>query len=146
MRANKAEEEISLMPAAGRAAAGVLRPVLSGERACWGPKHLTGQAANRARTRTGTETETETLSELPGCGSELLFLSAFIIESRNDKCFWPWPATTTYRGEPGAYTASRDVKIRASMLILTKKDLGWAEPFCHRQGHWANVSGLWVRL
>lgn len=48
----------------------------------------------------GRGTETETLSELPGCGSELLFLCAFVIESRNDKGFWPSPATTTYMGEP----------------------------------------------
>lgn len=64
--------------------------VLSGQRACRGLKHVTGRAANRARTWTGTETETaqwhgtlETLSVLLGCGPELLFLCVFVIESRN---------------------------------------------------------------
>lgn len=62
--------------------------MLSGQRACRGLKHVTGRAANRARTWTGTETAQrpgtlETLSMLPGCGPELLSLCVFVIESRN---------------------------------------------------------------
>lgn len=43
-------------PWPGHTAAGVLRAVLSGQRACRGPSHVTGRAAERAGTWTGTET------------------------------------------------------------------------------------------
>lgn len=72
-------------------AAGVLRAVLSGQRACRGPSHITGRAAEREswdRDGDGDSAQRHLTLQTPApafysSSLELLFRSVFVIESRN---------------------------------------------------------------